>query len=370
MSSQRDLSPDRQSGAWDLPGLGAVEVARRADLLWAGGQRRASGPSLHVRELPRPDIPDRYGVRDLYRQASEHDPDNMLARLRGPQSLESSASELQDGARAARRLDALEAYVSVRARNQTIFWAGYRASVLLSKLAQDLQRDADRADGEAPFLDQDALAGLRTIAIRLQRASLGRRALSSDQLQQAIAQVQALDLSGLISRIQRAARTEAKKARRQTQPLWTILHEQRFRHRFEPDRRSRRQLRKALGVSRGFVLGSPDADRFRVAIVDKSVLLEGLSASPLFGATPPPRWLAGLLQRRLLLRAASSGSRHLGQRTAGSTPTSEISSPGRLTGGQGIAVSLRSNEDPDLQVLQAPANRARFEMVLGQICPR
>jgi hypothetical protein len=195
-----------------------------------------------------------------FRRASELDPDNMLARLRAANALERIAANLDRTISAETRIDALEAYVSIRIREPTIFEAGFRATVLLAGLA------------ETPPTQARAVARLETVLRRLARAggrdvdptrpaarSYAREALAwlRRSLERAVAFVR---LEGgpddvtsqrwLGIRLERAARGELKFARQRLRPLWTIVHERRFRHRFEPTGSERRQLAKALGISR------------------------------------------------------------------------------------------------------------------------
>jgi hypothetical protein len=74
------------------------------------------------------------------------------------------------------------------------------------------------------------------------------------------------DAGELAQRLEDAARHEAKRARARLRPEWTVVHEGRLRHRFEPRGRERRQLRKALGISHGCLrLRELDRQRRRAA---------------------------------------------------------------------------------------------------------
>jgi Bacterial pullanase-associated domain len=184
-----------------------------------------------------------------YRKASELDPDNMLVRLRAANCLERIAAGLGTGpARVTREIEALQAYVSIRLRQPTIFQAGFRGSVLLSSLAHEVPTlgvtDDQRAALAAVLgrLDAEATgshSASRRAAAKLRRIEPRPRPAAGTQTPDVL----------LGRRLDAAAGRESRLARHRLRPLWTIVHEKRFRHRFEPTGQARRQLRKALGVS-------------------------------------------------------------------------------------------------------------------------
>jgi hypothetical protein len=187
-------------------------------------QRQASELTLQPRS-----VIGRYeDAYERYREASTLDPDNMLARLRAANCLERIAGNLDGAERARKQTEAVLAYIAIRLRQPGIFEAGFRASVLLSGLAE-----------ATPHLDGYG-ESLALALGQLNRAS-GRNAERHA--------VPAPTDEAFKAELERAARRESRLARRRLRPLWTIVHEGRFRHRFEPKGQERRQLRKALGIS-------------------------------------------------------------------------------------------------------------------------
>jgi hypothetical protein len=190
--------------------------------------------------------PDGYTqARTRYLEASEEDPDNMLARLRAANCLERMAtgattqSEAPDLDARAEALDlqarALGAYLSIRIRRPDLFEAGFRASVLMSVLASQ---------------PGQLLAGnvrLKETLRRFERAT----SRYVDPCDAPDARPDPVRVTGnMAERLEAAALTESRRARHLLRPLRTVVHGKRFRHRFEPTGRERRQLRKALGISK------------------------------------------------------------------------------------------------------------------------
>lgn len=173
-----------------------------------------------------------------YLAASQEDPDNMLARLRLANCLERKAGLAEGQVRVDMLVRALQAYTSIRLRQPDIFEAGYRASVLLSSVAQ-AKWDAT---GHTRTKVEDIVRRLETDKIR----TIGGRSVTGT----------ASNATGprsdeqLRAAAQRAARRESRLARHRLWAPYTILLEGRFRHRFEPTGRDRRYLRKALRVSK------------------------------------------------------------------------------------------------------------------------
>ncbi|MGZ4294733.1 MAG: pullulanase-associated domain-containing protein [Solirubrobacteraceae bacterium] len=212
-----------REGLWIEQGVAPVSVA--------------DAPSVRDEFQVRPDFQSAY--RSAHRQyviACEHDPDNMLARLRAANCLERIASHAEAGSEERRlgQVDALAAYISICVRQPDIFEAGFRASVLMSVLASEKEEDLQ--------------------AIPLLRASLGQLERSWDR------NVDLHDSRGgtldgrngrpLKKHLAQVARREAKITQRRLRPMWTLCHENRLRHLFEPSGRDRRQMRKALAMSR------------------------------------------------------------------------------------------------------------------------
>jgi hypothetical protein len=171
-----------------------------------------------------------------YVVACEHDPDNMLARLRAANCLERIASDAAVGSRQRRedQVRALAAYISICVRQPDMFEAGFRASVLMSVLASETEADLQ----QLPLL----------------KAALGQLERSWDRNvdlhDSPDATLDGRDRRPLRHRLRRAARRQTKMTQRRLRPLWTVCHENRLRHLFELTGRDRRQMRKALSMSR------------------------------------------------------------------------------------------------------------------------
>jgi hypothetical protein len=163
-----------------------------------------------------------------YLASSAHDPDNMLVRLRAANCLERMAADARPPRRFRRQTEALAAYVSIWVRQPDIFEAGFRASVIMSTLAS---RDEDELAANALLL-----------------ATLGRfeRARERFHDRAPVAPTE----KPVRERLELAARDQTRATLRRLRPWWTMVHEYRFRHLFEPRGRDRRQLRKVLGISR------------------------------------------------------------------------------------------------------------------------
>jgi hypothetical protein len=177
-----------------------------------------------------------------YLAASELDPDNMLSRLRAANCVERMAAGTHDRLeRFALRVQALAAYNSIRVRWPEIFEAGFRASVLMSVLSSEPET----------VLESDPLLPATLDRYERANAKVIDPHDSPEPPDNPPAQP-AADPSPkqLCDRLQDAALQEAGRVRRQLRPLWTLRHYKRFRHRFEPTGRERRQLRKALAVSK------------------------------------------------------------------------------------------------------------------------
>ena len=207
-----------------------------------------------------------------YVQARQLDRSNMLAQLRIANCLEVRAGTLRDRhLQFETRVEALRCYAAIRLREPTIFEAGYRASLLLSVIADQ----ASTYDARLVRIVEDLEAGLpRTVAPRdpthtardawnqplqeslslLQRCANSTRELSQRVLVflgvRAEKKSQKELNAELSARLRSVARHESQLARSRLRPLWTLFHERRFRHRYELQGQPRRQLRKALGISR------------------------------------------------------------------------------------------------------------------------
>jgi hypothetical protein len=201
---------------------------------------------------------DRAAALRCFRAAQQQDADNMLAALRVGNCYERMALESTGDERLQRRLfaAALTQYVNIRVREPTIFEAGYRASLVMSTLAS-LQPAAipafcRDAVGEEIDAAVGALENMPTKPVdRLLLINMREliRKVSTRRSQRASPTTANGSPEYLKGRLTEYAQREMLLARRRTKPLWTVLYENRFRHLFEPQGRSRRQLRKALGVS-------------------------------------------------------------------------------------------------------------------------
>jgi hypothetical protein len=181
---------------------------------------------IECEDLPGKGIEPRYSAAaEHFLAASELDPDNMLVRLRYGNCLERLAGclRLDDPDRIDRWIEALHVYAAVRTSHPTIFESRFRMSVVLGLVADHLDKD-----------DQSAIEALRALLRTL------------DPTGDAVAEG---DVDALRTHLQGAAKHESKAAWRRLRLTWTLLHEHRFRHEFEPTGKDRRQLRKALTIS-------------------------------------------------------------------------------------------------------------------------
>lgn len=175
-------------------------------------------------------------AHERFMDACTADPDNMIARLRAANCLERMATGARDPERKLQwQIEALAAYTSIRIRRPSIFEAGFRASVLMSVLASE---PADR------------LAGRRLLHATLDRFERATAKAVDPHDSSANELLRPSSRRPINARLEAAALEEARRARHQLRPMRTLVHEYRLRHRFEPTGRERRQLRKALGVSK------------------------------------------------------------------------------------------------------------------------
>lgn len=235
----------------------------------------------------------RYGrAISSYQDAREIDPDNLLALLRIANCQERLASaqlqqarELLKGtgpepdageahaAALALHLTALDSYLTVRLAEPTIFEAGFRISVVMSvltsyppellagnaTLAKILRRlDEDTARELDPDDRADSSRARRLLIFLIDPQSRrARRAARRSPAGTAEADTADVDAAStkdgrpaIVARLEKMAQRESRYARRRLRWWWTIVRENRFRHRFEPSGTERRQLLKALGLSR------------------------------------------------------------------------------------------------------------------------
>jgi hypothetical protein len=203
-------------------------------------------------------------AKNCFVSAWELNRDNMLAPLRIANCLERIAMKCGTNEQIARgrtRAEALLRYVDVESREPEIFEAGYRASLVMSALASGKINDAqtrrsinktlDKLDNsfQATKPSQPFRLGVREAIRRAtaKRTGLWLRAMRFAGRQPV--QPAGLPAGDPRERLNKHAQRETRLARLRVRPLWTILHENRFRHQFEPRGRARRQIRKALGIS-------------------------------------------------------------------------------------------------------------------------
>jgi tetratricopeptide (TPR) repeat protein len=207
---------------------------------------------------------DLHDAKSCFMRAWDLDPNNMLALLRIANCNERIAMTQDDaGARYRSRVEALSCYAGVRSRQPDIFQAGYRASLVMSALASAEIDGPAASDLWLSINDSlDALARTFDPAKSLERLRLGiakaiRLAWTkvSDVSQRAVRFATRASGPATVAdsnpraRLNRYAELETSLARLRVRPLWTVIHENRFRHQFEPRGRDRRQIRKALGIS-------------------------------------------------------------------------------------------------------------------------
>jgi hypothetical protein len=175
-------------------------------------------------------------AHERYMDACAADPDNMIARLRAANCLERMATGETDPARKFEwQVETLAAYTSIRIRRPSIFEAGFRASVLMSVLASEPPAKLERSELLQATLARFERATARTVDPHDSRRNALRRRPPEGSLN---------------ARLEAAALKEARRARHLLRPMRPLVREYRLRHRFEPTGRERRQLRKALGVSK------------------------------------------------------------------------------------------------------------------------
>jgi hypothetical protein len=175
-------------------------------------------------ERPRsPDVKQRYTkALGHFMAASRLDPKNVLARLRIGNSLERLAGceQLGDPNRPRLWAEALNAYAPVIAQHNEIFEPRYRASVVMGLVADHLAA-----------ADDETLEQLRWVL----------RTLEPDRPSPPDGE--------LAERLRVCAGRQSKQAWKRLRPLWTLFHGGRMRRQFEPTGKTRRQHRRALGVS-------------------------------------------------------------------------------------------------------------------------
>jgi hypothetical protein len=171
-------------------------------------------------------------VRERYTQALEHfltaselDPRNVLARLRIGNCLERLAGHerFDSPARLLRWREALNAYATVIAQHDEIFEPRFRASVVLGVAADHLERT-------------DADARTREQFQRILKTLEPEAPAPNDK--------------ELTANMRSRAAALSKEAFKRLGPRWTLVHGGRMRHQFEPTGATRRQLRRALAISR------------------------------------------------------------------------------------------------------------------------
>jgi hypothetical protein len=301
-----------------------------------------------------------------YLAASQQDPDNMLARLRAANCLERMAAGIKDADdRIARRVQALAAYISIRIRQPEIFEAGFRASVLMSVLASEPVEHLAENDLLAVTLNRFERATARCVDPSDDR--------DDSPLRRAFARA---DKPGatLTERLEQAAHYEAREARRRLRPLWTMRHQSRFRHRFEPRGRERRQLRKALGITQ-MAQRARRAQRLAEIRPERRLYIRQLCWRIwVFSRYFVGRWGVAGWQAHynaacfyaLLPQATrvdpSFGSLRIRLRALKHLSKAINDADGALQG------AYVRDEDPDLQALRKLSPQ-RFANVVGRICP-
>ena len=314
----------------------------------------ADSPSAKEEFQARPDFSGVYQrAHEHYVVACEHDPDNMLARLRAANCLERIASDTSPGTEERRQaqVQALAAYISIRVREPDIFEAGFRASVLMSVLASEQEEDLQR--------------------IVLLHASLGQLERSWDRNidlhDSRSATLDGRDRRKLKERLAHGARRETRAAQHRLRPMWTIWHENRLRHLFELTGRERRQMRKALAMSR---LAQRARASHRMRPADAAIAQAWWRIwvywRYMVGRSELTGWQAhynAACFYALLPRArARAGGRRLRRRSVWHLQRAVNKADGALLGG------YVRDEDPDLASLR-DLSPQRFRQVVRHICP-
>jgi hypothetical protein len=298
---------------------------------------------------------------ELYRQASDRDPDNMLARLRAANCLERSASEKDGAAQRARLVDALEEYISIRLRQPEIFEAGYRASVLLSNIANDPEVGGDQA----------VRPRLEDIVDRLEKA---RKDITQPWWTRAWRGVKRLfrrpsvlthGADPLLASVERAAVRESRRARWRLAPWWALISEHRFRHRFEPTGSRRRQLRKALRISKLCIKARRAQPRsawylFRAQLWWRTVIAFSMGGRP-YGAGWQADYNAACFYALLLGAPRITFGRGRIERLAFIHLRRAVEQSDHE-----LQCRFVRDEDPDLGTLRG---KKEFKLALGAICP-
>jgi hypothetical protein len=322
---------------------------------------------------------DTRGYEQAYKQfveASAEDPENMLAQLRAANCLERMASGTTDAAdKLALQVQALAAYTAVRIRRPDIFQAGFRASVLMSILAS------------TPVESLQESEQLRSTLSRFERATA--RHIDPHDAPDGHLQTPGSNDRPLTQRLETAALKEARRVRHGLRPLRTIVHEKRFRHRFEPSGRERRQMRKALGVSK-MAQKARREQRRQPTPAGEDAGLAGRLTAALARVPSEARqlWWRAIVDGRYLrgrwhvagwqahynaacfyalLPRASRTTRWWG---GGRVRRRALEHLARAVDQAGAALnpSYVRDEDPDLEVLRE-LNPQRFAMVLGHLGP-
>jgi hypothetical protein len=314
----------------------------------------ADSPSAKGEVQAPPHFSDVYHeAHQHYVIACEHDPDNMLARLRAANCLERIASDSPAGSKQRRedQVRALAAYISICVRQPDIFEAGFRASVLMSVLASESERDLQ----EIPLL----------------KAAVGQLERSWDRNvdlhDSAAATLDGRDRRPLKHRLRRAARRQTKMTQHRLRPMWTVLHENRLRHLFELTGRDRRQMRKALSLSR---LAQRARASHRLGHADQALAQAcwrmWVYWRYMVGRSHLTGWQAhynAACFYALLPRAGErSGGRRLRRRSLWHLQRAVDKADGALLG------PYVRDEDPDLTSLRAHSPQ-RFRQVVRHICP-
>jgi hypothetical protein len=193
----------------------------------------------------------------------------------------------------------------------------------------------------------------------------------------------------LTQRLESAARKEGRRVRRELRPLQTIVHEKRFRHRFEPSGRERRQMRKALGISNMAQKARREQRRQPTAAQEDAGLLRRFAAALAHvpsearqlgwraivdGRYLRGRWHVAGWQAHYnaacfyaLLPRATRTTRWWGGARVRRRALQHLSRAVDQAGGALDGAYVR-DEDPDLEVLRE-LNPQRFAMLLGHLGP-
>ena len=306
-----------------------------------------------------------------YREASRLDPQNMLSRLRAANCAERIVLEANSDDVIGKRIAALGDYLAIRLREPALFSAGYRASVLLSLLA-DSEGFATvhftRLNALLDRLEQDTARHV-DVTDAGDRSLLGRMV---DALRRSGEHaVVSLEESALQSRLTQAARHESEQVRKRLGPFWVMTNERRFRHRYEPRGQERRQLQKALGISRLCMLARRAARKAPRRPTATQFFWRGwLFWWYMFGRWHRAGWQAhynAACFYALLPQAASPkgpfGSTGLRRRALKHLERAIDQADGALP------CRYVRDEDPDLNILRQKS-KVRFDRAIRKLCPR